>query len=306
MCTHLENKVLNDKNNDVKINLTNDELDKNNQVFYGLTNDYAFKKIFSQEINLRYLLYNFFNMNPKEIAVKNNELLKDYYVSKAGIVDLFLELDNENVILELQNVNEYNIEERVLFYSGCVIANHSLDRGHNYKELKPLKVLVILNYNYQEDNIEIAKLIKNNKVLTNKLEFKFFDLTKANKNEEIIQLCNIKEFNEMENFSIKLDIENEELLLDIASTLKKFNESKEEREKMEDIARMMMEETCHYENAYIVGCEEGEKRGMSQGILKGISQGTENVARNLLKKNFDIDTIMDVTKLSKEKILSLK
>ena len=36
---------------------------------------------------------------------------------------------------KLQNVNEYNIEERALFYSSCVIANYSLERGHDYKEL---------------------------------------------------------------------------------------------------------------------------------------------------------------------------
>ena len=145
MCSHTENNILNDKNNDVKIDLTNES----NIKFYNLTNDYAFKKIFTKENNLKYLLNKFFNLKPKKIVIKNNELLKQYCDSKAGIVDIFLELDNENVILELQNVNEYNIEERSLFYSACVIANHSLNKGQNFKKLKPLKVLIILNYDYQ-------------------------------------------------------------------------------------------------------------------------------------------------------------
>ena len=145
MCSHFENNILNDKNNDVKIDLTNES----NIKFYNLTNDYAFKKIFTKENNLKYLLNKFFNLKPKKIVIKNNELLKQYCDSKAGIVDIFLELDNENVILELQNVNEYNIEERSLFYSACVIANHSLNKGQNFKKLKPLKVLIILNYDYQ-------------------------------------------------------------------------------------------------------------------------------------------------------------
>ena len=140
--------------------------------------------------------------------------------------------------------------------------------------------------------------MKNNKILTNKLEFKFFDLTKANKNEEIIKLCNIEEFSQIENFEVKLDIENKNLLLNIASTLKTFNESKEEREKMEDIARMMLEEKCHYENAYVVGCSDGKKEGKIEE--------KESIARNLLKQNIDINIIMNATKLSKNKILSLK
>ena len=168
MCSHLENKVLNDKNNDVKINLTNEE-----NKFYSITNDYVFKKIFTKENNLRYLLNKFFKLKPKKIVIKNKEILKD-----------------------------------------------------------------------------------------------------------------------------------------ITSTLKKINESKEEREKMEDIARMMMKETCHYETAYNVGHKEGQQIGISigekRGEKRGISQGIENVARNLLKQNIDINVIMNATKLSKNKILSLK
>ena len=97
---------------------------------------------------------------------------------------------------------------------------------------------------------------------------------------------------------------------------------KEERKKMEDIAKMMLEEKCYYENAYIVGHEEGEKRGISigekrgisigekRGILigekRGISQEKESIALNMLKENLDINLISKLTNLSKNKILSLK
>ena len=292
MCTHLENKVLIDKNSNVKIDITSEILDNifGNKKFYNITNDYIFKKIFTKEKNLRYLLNKFFELKPRNIAIKNNELLKEYLESKAGIVDLFLELDNENVILELQNVNEYNIEERALFYSSCVIANHSLDKGQNFKELKPLKVLVILNYNYQDKQLEIANIMKNNKILTDKLEFKFFDLTKANQQDELVKLCNMNSFEDIEKFDVKLDIENKELLLDIVSDLKKFNESEDERKNMEDIARMMMEEKCYYENAYDAG----------------INDNKEEVAFNMLEENMDINLISKLTKLSKDKILFLK
>ncbi len=43
-----------------------------------------------------------------------------------------------------------------------------------------------------------------------------------------------------------------------------------------------------------------------EGIEKGIAEGVEKTAINMLKKNMDIDTIMELTGLSKEKIEELK
>ena len=67
---------------------------------------------------------------------------------------------------------------------------------------------------------------------------------------------------------------------------------------MKEIEELLLNEKLDLKAAEEYGIEVGEKRGISQGI--------ENVARNLLKQNIDINVIMNATNLSKNKILSLK
>lgn len=52
--------------------------------------------------------------------------------------------------------------------------------------------------------------------------------------------------------------------------------------------------------------DRGLEKGLEKGIEKGIERGIEQVAKNMLKKGVEIDFIMEVTNLSKEKIESLK
>lgn len=70
---------------------------------YTLENDYLFKKIFSNELYLKQLLLDLFNVKVKNINYLNTTLIKANKNVKAGIVDLLLEIDKEIVILELQN-----------------------------------------------------------------------------------------------------------------------------------------------------------------------------------------------------------
>ena len=54
----------------------------------------------------------------------------------------------------------------------------------------------------------------------------------------------------------------------------------------------------------------GEKRGIDIGIKKGTKQGIEknkySTATKMLSKNFSVDMIIDITGLSKKRILKLK
>ena len=58
------------------------------------------------------------------------------------------------------------------------------------------------------------------------------------------------------------------------------------------------------------GYTEGESIGMKKGEIAGkkagIKQEKHSIASSMLKKNFDIKTIMDLVGLSKEEILSLQ
>ena len=98
----------------------------NNKLNYNLTNDYLFKLIFSNEEYLKYLLKVFFNYETIKIKYLNRELLKYNFNEKAGIVDLLIDADGEIIHLELQNLNRYNLEDRIEFYSSKLIGSYAL------------------------------------------------------------------------------------------------------------------------------------------------------------------------------------
>ena len=72
-------------------------------------------------------------------------------------------------------------------------------------------------------------------------------------------------------------------MLNIISLIVKYN--REDEEKLREIEELMLNEKLDLSAAE----RYGEERGISKGI--------ENVARNLLKQNIDINIIMNVTKL---------
>ena len=57
------------------------------------------------------------------------------------------------------------------------------------------------------------------------------------------------------------------------------------------------------------GLEEGMQKGLEEGRQEGIVTGVElekkNIAQSMKKKGFDISLIMELTGLTKEKILSI-
>lgn len=65
----------------------------------------------------------------------------------------------------------------------------------------------------------------------------------------------------------------------------------------------------HDQDIYFKAKNEGLKEGISQGITQGIQQGSQQAkietAKNMLKDNLDIQTILKYTGLSIEEIKSL-
>ena len=55
-----------------------------------------------------------------------------------------------------------------------------------------------------------------------------------------------------------------------------------------------------------IGTKRGEKLGMERGIKQGISQTRREVAEKMLRKNMDINDIVEISELSKEEIEKIK
>ncbi len=274
---------------------------------YTLKNDYLFKKIFSNQEYLKKLLLDLFDIKAKKLEYLNTAFIKENKNSKVGIVDLLLSVDEEIVILELQNIDRYNFEERLLFYSSAVIHNHCLKEGEDYKRLKSIKVYAIINYPlFNSETKNSVRLKVKNKIFTKKLEYEIFDLTKVNKNNkenkyyELVNLFNTENINELDKI-ITSDIYKKML-----EEIKRYNLDSKEYEKMEDIERLMMNETEHYDTAYEVGIERGISIGIDQGRSEGVIQNKKEIAKNMLIENVDISLIAKYTNMSIEEIESLR
>ena len=50
------------------------------------------------------------------------------------------------------------------------------------------------------------------------------------------------------------------------------------------------------------GIQQGMQQGIQQGVQQGIQQGMETVALNMLKRDFDISSVAEVTGLSEREI----
>ena len=86
----------------------------------------------------------------------------------------------------------------------------------------------------------------------------------------------------------------------------KLNEEPSFQEYMtkEEDDRKMYNTKMNY--AKKTGIEEGIKRGIKQGMNVGKKEEKIKIAKNMLKKNFDIDSISEITNLTKEEIKNLE
>ncbi|MCM1371011.1 MAG: hypothetical protein NC181_03880, partial [Clostridium sp.] len=82
--------------------------------------------------------------------------------------------------------------------------------------------------------------------------------------------------------------------------------SKEEDERKIFNSRMSEATRKGLEQGMEQGMKEGMKQGIQQGIEKGSSMSKIEIAKNMLNKSFNTQTISEITKLSVSEIESLK
>ncbi len=116
-----------------------------------MKSDIVFKAFFSKTGNERFLKSFLEALLGKELHIKRvihdsrlEQLAKE---SKYGILDLDVELESGEIInIEMQLKNYNNIEERTTFYASKKVTEQ-LGPNENYKNLKKVIVISILDYN---------------------------------------------------------------------------------------------------------------------------------------------------------------
>ena len=319
----------------------------NNQIrLLKMKDDIMFKAFFSKignEIFLKELLSAILGEDIKIKRVIHDARLEQLAKeNKYGILDLEVELENKEIInVEMQLRDYNNIEERTTFYASKKISEQ-LNPSQDYKEIKKVIVIAILNYSfidlpeYITDTIRVVKEHREYE-LNNKVRYIYIELEKFRR-------LNPDMKNVLNQWLAFLDMERGDLLEmamkeneKIKEAVKNYNEltGNEEVKRLAEVRLMaQLEENAALASARAKGEEKGIKqgfekgikqgiekgikqgieKGIKQGIEKGIKQGIEKgiekgkkeeqvkIAKKLLEMKIPIEQIIDITKLTKEEI----
>ena len=284
-----------------------------------LTNDYVFKKIFAKpenNVELKALLEAILNIHIEQVEVKNPEIGKNYEDEKLGILDIRAYINEDTIVdVEMQVANVYTIVNRNITYSSRIIAEQ-LQVGDSYTVLKKFISINILGENLFKrnsyHNIAHLKFDKTEKE-------KYVDMGYKEEQEELtdkieVHYIELKKFlKKNPGISSKLEqwlwlISGEEEKVKMAS-----KENENIKKVVEDLDEMSADENERLEAYkrklavwdYNVSIAEATERGKAEGLEEGSEKSKREIARNMKKEGMEIETIMRITKLSKEEIEAL-
>ena len=281
-----------------------------------LTNDYIFKKVFAKSGNeeiLKDLLESVLEIKIQKVEVKNPELPKDILDKKAGILDIKVEI-NENQIcdVELQVANERNIEHRSVYYMGKLVAEQ-LNKREEYSKLKKTIVINLLNFSYYKRNSyhQIAHMkfektkeeeyvdlgyTEEDQIATEDIEMHFIEMPKLRKKKG-------ENKTKLEQWLWLLIGEEEKI--EMAS-----KENKEIKKALEILDEMSMNEKEWEEYQSRFMAELDYNSGMATARADGEKEGAKNekieIAKKLLKIGMKLKQIEEVTGVTVEELENMK
>lgn len=275
-----------------------------------MKNDYVFKKIFSYNgntENLRDFLSVLLEMEIKEIEVYHDTVLeKELEEEKYGILDVKAKLNNNiEVDIEIQVKNFDNMIERTTFYSTRMLSSQ-LKSGEEYEKINPVIIVAILDFECFPFEEYITKAVtvaeKHRECIVNKYHtYYYVELPKFRKKKLDIE-------NKLEQWLTFIDGENEKGLKEIMEKNDKIKRANEElkylsedeierrRAELREKAIRDMASAKHY--GFTQGLKEGENIGRKKEKIK--------IAKSMLAKKVDINTISELTGLLSEEIEELK
>ena len=251
----------------------------------------------------------------EEISLDQNVVLRrEIPKGKMGIVDVLAKINNnEYCNIEMQMIDKKNMIKRMLYYWSRQYAK-GIGKNEDYRELK--RTIVVLIANFELENLKGLgihsrwKIIEEEErkiVLTEDLEFNIIELPKMYKMHQEGEK-KLKEWLEfLENPDSK----------EVRSYMKKNENMKEAREKLDKISKdekvrriaelrqkaLMDEREAEY-TGYCKGLEDGIKRGAEEEMKRNRDK-IKCMAKKMHQKGIAIETIMEITGLSKVEIEKL-
>ena len=294
--------------------------------YISLLTDFGFKRIFGTTPN-KDLLINFLNslfegfQVIKDVKYLNSEHVGDVYAERKAIFDVYCENENgEKFIVEMQNAYQRYFKDRSLFYSTFPIREQA-PKGADWNfKLDHVYTVALLNFDLSEEafdkddiNHDVGLLDKKtHKVFNDKLSFKYVEIAKFDKTEDELVTLYDKWLYVLKNLS-RLDKRPAALKEKIFSKL--FGEAEiakftpTELKEYEDSLKAYRDVKNSIDTALEKGREEGRAEGRAEGRVEGREEGKNlkaiQIAKKMLAAGMDIDTIINMTDLSKSEIEKL-
>lgn len=270
----------------------------------SLRNDDVFKIALGKNENahlLKDFLQSILKIEITNIVVKTEVTLdKTVKNSKESRLDLLAEIDNkEQINVEIQTNNKYNIISRSMYY-GSTLYRNSLGEGQDYNQAKKTVVIMILDYNEFKEGPyhEVARLRRdyNNEIITDKIEYHYIQLPKFIENVE-----EIKEDEEiwLAYISNQLNKKEKGELMNMKKSIQEINAIVNEVMNDKEVYNALtIRELNEYDRK--AALSYAEEKGLAKGLKKGERKQQIAIAKNLLKNKVDIDIIIKSTGLTKE------
>jgi predicted transposase/invertase (TIGR01784 family) len=271
--------------------------------FINPKTDYAFKKIFGSE-NSKDILISFLNaiVYQEKDVIQDLEILNPYSPgANFGLKDTYLDVkarldNNTTVLIEMQLLNRYAFEKRVL-YNATKVYSNQLESGEGYSRLNPVIALTIVDFILFKDteqliNYFVFKERTQNLFFNDEIELVFLELPKFQKTLEnlntlaekwIYFLNHAPEFKEKpDNFQ---SIPTLNKALEIAN---QANLSVNELDDLQKRAFWVADQEGLIIKAREEGLERGLKQGLQQGLERGLQQGQIQLILTLLEKKLGL------------------
>ena len=282
------------------------------KTFYGFNYDKMFKAIFVGEDKKRTdllcellseCLETKVDRIIKFIPIELNARRKKRYKR----VDLLLEAGKRKINLELNST--YNEEDKIrnmnYYFSFC--SQYTI-AGEKY-DIESEFIHISLNYNVRKDTPLIKCYTIYDKSHDEELDprFKYYEINvekfaklwydndiESVKKAPILTMIGIKDEEELEKYSKKM---NNAIIKESVDNLKRLNSDAAfvyglTPEEDEMLVRNTRDELVRRE-------------ALAEGKTEGLAEGKAEIAINLLKKNYPIDEIVEITGLTKEEIEKL-
>jgi len=297
--------------------------------------DYAFKQLFGNEKNkditvvfLNAILQRTDRERIKDISFTSTEAGGEYVDDKQSRLDLLVVTDaNEWINVEIQFSNKYDMIKRSIYYwSG--IYRTPMQKRMNYKEMNPVIAINILNFNLfsETDSFHTSYHLYEDKEkfrLTDVMEFHFIEMSKLIQDWKdnqldpwndvlarwLLMLGMVDRRNETVYEDIYKELEGIAMKDDTLHTaFKNWEElslTQEEILAYESRLKRVIDEEAAQREAKLRE-EEAKKKGEIVGEKRGKQEEKEAIARRLLAKGMEIDSVAEVTGLKKERIMEIQ